>query len=64
MLLAGRVRKQEEAVVIQAVIEKHFKKKLNPDYIFSEESMKKQMSRITEDGRDFFFKKENNIPLF
>ncbi|XP_060119521.1 midasin-like [Heteronotia binoei] len=49
MLLAGRVRKQEEEMVIQAVIEKHFKKKLNPDYIFSEESMKKQMIQFTKD---------------
>ncbi|XP_048350337.1 midasin isoform X2 [Sphaerodactylus townsendi] len=50
MLLAGRVRKQEEEVVIQAVIEKHFKRKLNPDYLFSEGSMKKQISQFTEDG--------------
>lgn len=28
MLLAGRVRKQEEADVIQEVLEKHFKKKI------------------------------------
>nr|XP_056712126.1 midasin [Euleptes europaea] len=50
MLLAGRVRKPEEEVVIQAVIEKHFKRKLNPDSIFSEESMKKQISQFTEDA--------------
>ncbi|XP_077160450.1 midasin isoform X2 [Paroedura picta] len=50
MLLAGRVRKQEEEVVIQAVIEKHFKKKLNPISIFSQESMKKQINRFTEDA--------------
>ncbi|XP_054829779.1 midasin [Eublepharis macularius] len=48
MLLAGRVRKQEEETVIQAVIEKHFKRKLNPHYLFSEESMMKQMSQFTE----------------
>lgn len=35
MLLAGRVRKQEEADVIQGVLEKHFKKKLCPKSLFS-----------------------------
>ncbi|XP_008936093.1 PREDICTED: midasin, partial [Merops nubicus] len=41
MLLAGRVRKQEEVDVIQNVLEKHFKKKLHPESLFSEESVKK-----------------------
>ena len=36
MLLAGRVRKPEEAAVIQEVIEKHFKQcKVNPACLFS-----------------------------
>uniref|UniRef100_A0A8C8S1Z5 Midasin n=1 Tax=Pelusios castaneus TaxID=367368 RepID=A0A8C8S1Z5_9SAUR len=41
MLLAGRVRKQEEVDVIQSVLEKHFKKKLHPHSLFSEESVRK-----------------------
>uniref|UniRef100_A0A8C0IUI7 Midasin n=1 Tax=Chelonoidis abingdonii TaxID=106734 RepID=A0A8C0IUI7_CHEAB len=41
MLLAGRVRKQEEVDVIQSVLEKHFKKKLYPHSLFSEESVRK-----------------------
>uniref|UniRef100_K7FQC1 Midasin n=1 Tax=Pelodiscus sinensis TaxID=13735 RepID=K7FQC1_PELSI len=40
MLLAGRVRKQEEVDVIQSVLEKHFKKKLYPCSLFSEESVR------------------------
>ncbi|XP_069866566.1 midasin isoform X1 [Dipodomys merriami] len=38
MLLAGRVRKQEEVDVIQKVLEKHFKKKLCPRSLFSKEN--------------------------
>nr|XP_033792626.1 midasin isoform X2 [Geotrypetes seraphini] len=44
MLLAGRVRKQEEVSIIQGVLEKHFKKKLNPDYLFSDDSKRRQLS--------------------
>ncbi|XP_070589310.1 midasin [Erythrolamprus reginae] len=43
MLLAGRVRKQEEVDIIQRVIEKYFKRKLDLQYLFSEESVKKQL---------------------
>ncbi|XP_019393298.1 PREDICTED: midasin isoform X2 [Crocodylus porosus] len=57
MLLTGRVRKQEEADVIQSVLEKHFKKKLYPYSLFSEESVRKllaksstQMSLVREFG--------------
>lgn len=35
MLLAGRVRKLEEADVIQEVIQKHFKCKLSPQTLFT-----------------------------
>ena len=36
MLLAGRVRKPEEASVIQEVIEKHFKQcRVNPERLFN-----------------------------
>ncbi|NXD83342.1 MDN1 protein, partial [Halcyon senegalensis] len=57
MLLAGRVRKQEEVDVIQRVIEKHFKKKLYPESLFSEESIKKLLAksstRMSVMDRDF-----------
>nr|XP_015209182.1 PREDICTED: midasin [Lepisosteus oculatus] len=42
MLLAGRVRKPEEAKTIQAILEKHFKKKVNPEALFSEEGVARQ----------------------
>lgn len=46
MLLAGRVRKQEEVNVIQRVIEKHFKKRIYPESLFSEESVKKLLGEF------------------
>jgi len=46
MLLAGRVRKQEEVDVIQSVLEKHFKKKLYPESLFSRESIEKLLSEF------------------
>lgn len=46
MLLAGRVRKQEEVDVIQRVIEKHFKKRIYPESLFSEESVKKLLGEF------------------
>uniref|UniRef100_A0A663DVI4 Midasin n=1 Tax=Aquila chrysaetos chrysaetos TaxID=223781 RepID=A0A663DVI4_AQUCH len=45
MLLAGRVRKQEEVDVIQSVLEKHFKKKLYPESLFSGESVQKLLAK-------------------
>ncbi|XP_061845412.1 midasin [Colius striatus] len=57
MLLAGRVRKQEEVDVIQSVLEKHFKKKLDPEALFSGESIKKLLAksstRMSVMDRDF-----------
>ncbi|PKK33324.1 midasin AAA ATPase 1 [Columba livia] len=57
MLLAGRVRKQEEVDVIQSVLEKHFKKNLYPESLFSEESIKKLLAksstRMSVMDRDF-----------
>ncbi|XP_043295395.1 midasin isoform X1 [Cervus canadensis] len=47
MLLAGRVRKQEEVVVIQEVLEKHFKKKLCPQLLFSKENVLKLLSKLS-----------------
>ena len=35
MLLAGRVRKQEESVIIQEVLQKHFKRSVDPENLFS-----------------------------
>ncbi|NWH71168.1 MDN1 protein, partial [Piaya cayana] len=45
MLLAGRVRKQEEVDVIQSVLEKHFKKKIHPESLFSGESVRKILGK-------------------
>ncbi|XP_006870675.1 PREDICTED: midasin [Chrysochloris asiatica] len=47
MLLAGRVRKQEEADVIQEVLEKHFKKKLCPQSLFSKENVVKLLGKLS-----------------
>uniref|UniRef100_K9J478 Midasin n=1 Tax=Desmodus rotundus TaxID=9430 RepID=K9J478_DESRO len=47
MLLAGRVRKQEEVEVIQEVLEKHFKKKLCPQSLFSKENVLKLLSKLS-----------------
>ncbi|KAM9551495.1 midasin-like isoform 2-T2 [Salvelinus alpinus] len=44
MLLAGRVRKPEEAATIQSILEKHFKRTVNPDNLFSEEQLTTQFS--------------------
>uniref|UniRef100_A0A286XYZ2 Midasin n=1 Tax=Cavia porcellus TaxID=10141 RepID=A0A286XYZ2_CAVPO len=47
MLLAGRVRKQEEIDVIQEVLEKHFKKKLCPQYLFSKENVLQLLGKLS-----------------
>ena len=51
MLLAGRVRKQEEVEVIQEVLEKHFKKKLCPQSLFSKENVLKLLSELAKISR-------------
>ncbi|XP_072559009.1 midasin isoform X3 [Paramormyrops kingsleyae] len=48
MLLAGRVRKMEEVGIIQGILEKHFKRKIDPSTLFSEQSLKKQFSPFVE----------------
>uniref|UniRef100_A0A8C3BNE5 Midasin n=1 Tax=Cairina moschata TaxID=8855 RepID=A0A8C3BNE5_CAIMO len=57
MLLAGRVRKEEEVDVIKRVLEKHFKKKIYPESLFSGESVKKLLAKFSTQmsvmGRDF-----------
>ncbi|XP_044531325.1 midasin [Gracilinanus agilis] len=47
MLLAGRVRKQEEVNVIQEVLGKHFKKKCCPQSLFSEDSVQKLLGKFS-----------------
>ncbi|KAM6185923.1 midasin [Rhynchocyon petersi] len=47
MLLAGRVRKQEEVDVIKEVLEKHFKKKLCPQTLFSKENVLKLLGKLS-----------------
>ena len=44
MLLAGRVRKADEAAIIQSILEKHFKRRVNPDSLFSEQQVTSQFS--------------------
>uniref|UniRef100_UPI00398F5005 midasin isoform X2 n=1 Tax=Pristiophorus japonicus TaxID=55135 RepID=UPI00398F5005 len=45
MLLAGRVRKEEEVAVIRRILEKEFKKRLVPEVIFSKENLEKKLSQ-------------------
>lgn len=47
MLLAGRVRKPEEALTIQDILEKHFKRTVNPDALFSEDQVTSQFSEFS-----------------
>ncbi|KAL4649045.1 midasin isoform X1 [Arapaima gigas] len=48
MLLAGRVRKTEEAETIQRILEKHFKRKVDPDGLFSKQRITLQFSPFAE----------------
>lgn len=47
MLLSGRVRKPEEAETIQNILEKHFKRKVNPEALFSHGPVITQFSECT-----------------
>ncbi|XP_075718267.1 midasin isoform X3 [Rhinoderma darwinii] len=47
LLLAGRVRKQEEVDVIVRVLKKCFKKEVVPEDLFSRENMQKQLERLS-----------------
>lgn len=51
MLLAGRVRKPEEALTIQNILEKHFKRTVNPDALFSESQVTSQFSEFLSTNR-------------
>ena len=44
MLLAGRVRKPEEEATILSILEKHFKRTVNPDTLFSQKQVTGQFS--------------------
>ncbi|KAM4043140.1 midasin isoform 2-T2 [Anomaloglossus baeobatrachus] len=46
LLLAGRVRKQEEVDVIVKVIKKCFRKEVVPEVLFSRKSMQKQFEKL------------------
>ncbi|XP_030636974.1 midasin [Chanos chanos] len=48
MLLAGRVRKPVEAQTIQNILEKHFKRTINPDALFSEAQVTTQFSPFVD----------------
>lgn len=48
MLLAGRVRKPEEALTIQNILEKHFKRTVNSDVLFSEAQVTSQFSPFVD----------------
>ncbi|KAF4099466.1 hypothetical protein G5714_019592 [Onychostoma macrolepis] len=48
MLLAGRVRKPEEVLTIQNILEKHFKRTVNPDALFSESQVTSQFSPFVD----------------
>uniref|UniRef100_A0A8B9KV40 Midasin n=1 Tax=Astyanax mexicanus TaxID=7994 RepID=A0A8B9KV40_ASTMX len=50
MLLAGRVRRPEEALTIQNILEKHFKRTVNPEALFSEDQVTSQTEVLSEFG--------------
>ncbi|XP_034555077.1 midasin [Notolabrus celidotus] len=48
MLLAGRVRKPEEESVIMSILEKHFKRTVNPENLFSKKQVTSQFSSFVD----------------
>ncbi|KAM9355690.1 midasin [Pholidichthys leucotaenia] len=48
MLLAGRVRKPEEEVVILSILEKHFKRTVNPETLFTQKQISTQFSPLID----------------
>uniref|UniRef100_A0A8D3BW26 Midasin n=1 Tax=Scophthalmus maximus TaxID=52904 RepID=A0A8D3BW26_SCOMX len=46
MLLAGRVRKPEEEVTILSILEKHFKRTVNPENLFSQKQVTKEFRHV------------------
>uniref|UniRef100_A0A674E141 Midasin n=1 Tax=Salmo trutta TaxID=8032 RepID=A0A674E141_SALTR len=51
MLLAGRVRKPEEASTIQSILEKHFKRTVTSDSLFSEQQLATHIAGVPEEFR-------------
>uniref|UniRef100_A0A8C3A899 Midasin n=1 Tax=Cyclopterus lumpus TaxID=8103 RepID=A0A8C3A899_CYCLU len=51
MLLAGRVRKPEEEATILSILEKHFKRRVNPENLFSQKQVTSQFSKFPEEFR-------------
>lgn len=45
MLLAGRVRKPEEEATILSILEKHFKRTVNSENLFSQKQVTGQFSK-------------------
>lgn len=45
MLLAGRVRKPEEEATILSILEKHFKRTVNPENLFCQKQVTSQFSK-------------------
>ncbi|XP_028997386.1 midasin [Betta splendens] len=48
MLLAGRVRKPEEAATILSILEKHFRRTVNPEDLFSQKQVTSQFSPLID----------------
>uniref|UniRef100_A0A8C3A4E5 Midasin n=1 Tax=Cyclopterus lumpus TaxID=8103 RepID=A0A8C3A4E5_CYCLU len=46
MLLAGRVRKPEEEATILSILEKHFKRRVNPENLFSQNKLRGRLSEF------------------
>lgn len=53
MLLAGRVRKQEEEAIVLAILEKHFKRKVNTEELFSQQHVTSQFSECCSLAHDY-----------
>lgn len=48
MLLAGRVRKPEEEATIRSILEKHFKRSIQPEKLFSHKQLTSQFSPLVD----------------
>lgn len=52
MLLAGRVRKPEEEAIILSILEKHFKRTVNPENLFCQKQVTSQFSPFIDSIAD------------
>nr|XP_039270627.1 midasin-like [Styela clava] len=57
LLLAGRVRKEDERVLIQQIIQKHFGKEICMDQLFSAEILKKIVGKVPTEFSHIVFTK-------